>query len=155
MVEAVDRARKGEILGTLCIACAEKLVEEGFKFCAVDTTSRGTQTEIWEVVTKEPFEDVVVTQEPKTEITQSTEIDQAMDTQEPLAGTAISSETTVEEEINQEEEEKDNIHEPMVNTTVTEEPPVGTEASLGENDEQKPVDITVATQEPVVKMEVD
>ena len=51
LAEAVDRARRGEILGTLCVSCAKKLVEAGFKVCATDTTSRGTQNKIWEVVT--------------------------------------------------------------------------------------------------------
>lgn len=46
LAEAMDRARRGEISSTLCVACAENLVEVGFKFYAVDTTSRGIQTEI-------------------------------------------------------------------------------------------------------------
>lgn len=45
LAEVVDRAKRGEIPGTLCVACAEKLVEAGFKFCAANTTSRGIQTE--------------------------------------------------------------------------------------------------------------
>lgn len=45
LAEAVDKARRGEIPGTLCVAYVEKLVEAGFKVCATNTTSRGIQTE--------------------------------------------------------------------------------------------------------------
>lgn len=78
-----------------------------------------------------------------------------MDTQEPLADTNFSLEPVVEEEITQEEEEMDNIHEPIVNTIVTQEPAVDTKVGPWKNDEHMHVDITVATQEPAVKMEAD
>lgn len=77
-----------------------------------------------------------------------------MDTQEPLVEIVVSSKPAVEGEISQ-EEEKDNIHEPTVNAVVTQEPATKTKVGLKEVDEQKPVDITVTTQEPVVKMQVD
>lgn len=43
----------------------------------------------------------------------------------------------------------------MVTTVVTQEPTVETEAGPKVNDEKKPVEITSATQEPVVRVEVD
>lgn len=61
LAETMDRARRGEILVTLCVAYAEKLVEAGFKVCAIDTTSRGTQTEIWQAVTPKPIKEVTAT----------------------------------------------------------------------------------------------
>ena len=45
LAEAMDKARRGEVSGTLCIVCVEKLVEVGFKVCAADTTLRWIQTE--------------------------------------------------------------------------------------------------------------
>ena len=68
LVEVKDRARRGEILGTLCVAYAKKLVEDGFKVYATDTTSRGIQTENWEAVTPKPIKDVADTQEPTAEM---------------------------------------------------------------------------------------
>lgn len=61
----------------------------------------------------------------------------------------------MEEEISQVEQEKDNIHEPMVITADTQEPTSEIEASPKVNDEKKPMDITVATQETAVSVEVD
>ena len=46
LAEAVDRARRGNVPGTMCIARDKKLVAGGFKVCAANTTSRETQTEI-------------------------------------------------------------------------------------------------------------
>ena len=57
----MDRARSGEIPGTLCIACARNLVEARFKVCAADATLRETQTEKYEYVTPEPVEDITDT----------------------------------------------------------------------------------------------
>lgn len=79
-VEAMDSARKGEILHTLCVAYAKKLAEARFKVCAIDNTLRGTQTKMCEVITLESIEDVATTQEPTTYIAKSTESNQAMDT---------------------------------------------------------------------------
>lgn len=76
-----------------------------------------------------------------------------MDTQEPLADTAVSS--VVEEEIIQEKEDIDNVHEHTFNTATAKEPTVKTEADPEKNDVQKSMDNTTATKEPTVKMEVD
>lgn len=72
---------------------------------------------------------------PATEIAQSTESDQAMDTQKPLVDTVVSLEPTMEEEISQEEEEKDNIHDLTVNATITEQLAVEKEGGPKEIDE--------------------
>jgi len=127
----MEKVRRGEISRTLCVACAGKLVEAGFKVCVIDTTSRETQTKNCEAGTLEPVEDISHTQEPTTETTQSTKSDQVMDTQEPLLTLLL------EEEISQVEEEKDNIQELMVTATVRQEPTIEIKAGSKVNDEKK------------------
>lgn len=95
MAEAKDRAKKGDVLGVVCMVCAKKLVTTRFRFCATDTISRERKIEIWEADTQKNVEDVVVTKEPTTEMVQSIEISLVADIQEPLANMAITQELAV------------------------------------------------------------
>lgn len=108
--------------GPMCVACTINLAETIYKVCIASTTSMETQTDSWEIAKQEPVDDAANTQEPIAEIENSMGGDPRDDTQEPTEDAVVTKEPKVEGESNQEQKEETSTQEPIDYIAVTQEP---------------------------------